>query len=190
MVKKDTTFGDEKRRRRIHQLLFNTVYRRKNGRWRGEYLKKYNLLDYCGNHVWFEPRHIPEDAKLVRIHNNVTIAYNVEFITHDIFSETFNEIEKYKNLGLKHHYGTIEIYDNVCIGGGCIITPNTVIGPNAIVAAGSVVTKDVPEGVIVGGNPAKIIGSVEELVNKRINEPYFEGSWNQKLQDWINFYWK
>lgn len=118
MVKKDTTFGDEKRRRRIHQLLFNTVYRRKNGRWRGEYLKKYNLLDYCGNHVWFEPRHIPEDAKLVRIHNNVTIAYNVEFITHDIFSETFNEIEKYKNLGLKHHYGTIEIYDNVCIGGG------------------------------------------------------------------------
>lgn len=75
-------------------------------------------------------------------------------------------------------------------GGGCIITPNTVIGPNAIVAAGSVVTKDVPEGVIVGGNPANIIGRVEELVNKRINEPFFEGSWNENLQDWINFYWK
>lgn len=125
----------------------------------------------------------------MRIHNNVTIAYNVEFITHDIFSETFNEIENYKNLGLKHHYGTIEIFDNVCIG-GCTITFNTVIGPNVIVAAGSVATKDVPAGVIVGGNPAKIIGSVEELVNKRINELYFEGSWNQNLQDWINFYWK
>lgn len=75
-------------------------------------------------------------------------------------------------------------------GGGCIITPNTVIGSNSIVAAGSVVTKDVPEGVIVGGNPAKIIGKVEDLINKRINEPFFEGSWNQNLQEWIDYYWK
>lgn len=74
--------------------------------------------------------------------------------------------------------------------GGCIITPNTVIGSNSIVAAGSVVTKDVPEGVIVGGNPAKIIGKVEDLINKRINEPFFEGSWNQNLQEWIDYYWK
>ena len=74
-------------------------------------------------------------------------------------------------------------------GGGCIITPNTVIGSNSIVAAGSVVTKDVPEGVIVGGNPAKIIGKVEDLINKRINEPFFEGSWNQNLQEWIDYYW-
>ena len=78
----------------------------------------------------------------------------------------------------------------MCASGGCIITPNTVIGSNSIVAAGSVVTKDVPEGVIVGGNPAKIIGKVEDLINKRINEPFFEGSWNQNLQEWINHYWK
>ena len=28
------------------------------------------------------------------------------------------------------------------------------------------------------------------LINKRINEPFFEGSWNQNLQEWINHYWK
>lgn len=41
------------------------------------------------------------------------------------------------------------------------------IGNNVVVAAGSVVTKDVPDGVIVGGNPAKIIGSFENLKEKR-----------------------
>jgi len=38
---------------------------------------------------------------------------------------------------------------------------NVKIGPNAIVAAGSVVTKDVPEGCVVGGNPAKVIGNMK-----------------------------
>lgn len=37
------------------------------------------------------------------------------------------------------------------------------IGPNAIVAAGSVVVKDVPEGTVVGGNPARVIGSFGTL---------------------------
>lgn len=41
------------------------------------------------------------------------------------------------------------------------------IGPNAIVAAGSVVTKDVPEGSVVGGNPAKVISTVEKVARKR-----------------------
>lgn len=41
------------------------------------------------------------------------------------------------------------------------------IGPNAIVAANSVVTKDIPEGVVVGGNPAKVIGSYDAIMKKR-----------------------
>ena len=41
------------------------------------------------------------------------------------------------------------------------------IGPNAIVAAGSLVAKDVPEDSVVGGNPAKVIGSFGELKRKR-----------------------
>lgn len=50
----------------------------------------------------------------------------------------------------------IEIGDNVWIGGGAIICPGVKIGKNTTVAAGSVVTKDIPENILVGGNPCRI----------------------------------
>jgi len=43
---------------------------------------------------------------------------------------------------------------------------STKIGPKAIVASGSVVTKDVPEGAILGGNPARVIGKFNDLKSK------------------------
>jgi acetyltransferase-like isoleucine patch superfamily enzyme len=48
------------------------------------------------------------------------------------------------------------------IGSGSTILANVVIGENAIVGAGSVVTKDVPANTIVAGNPAKILRSIPE----------------------------
>ncbi len=46
------------------------------------------------------------------------------------------------------------------IGGGSVLLPGITIGANALVGAGSVVTKDVPDGAIVAGNPARVIGMV------------------------------
>src|SRR5690606_21034631 len=48
---------------------------------------------------------------------------------------------------------------NCSIGTGAIVLPGVTIGDGSVVAAGAVVTKDVPSGVIVAGNPAKIIKS-------------------------------
>lgn len=51
----------------------------------------------------------------------------------------------------------VTIGNNVWLGGNSVIAPGVAIGHNAVVAAGSVVVKDVPDNAVVGGNPAKII---------------------------------
>lgn len=58
----------------------------------------------------------------------------------------------------------ITIGDDVWIGGNCTILPGVNIGNNVVVAAGAVVTKDVPDNCVVGGVPAKIIKEIENDV--------------------------
>ena len=48
------------------------------------------------------------------------------------------------------------------VGGGCILLPGVCIGENAFVGAGSVVTKDVPDEMMVVGNPARVVGRVSD----------------------------
>ena len=56
----------------------------------------------------------------------------------------------------------VEIDDDVRIGGAAIICPGVRIGARAVIGAGSVVTKDIPEGVLAGGNPCRILREIEE----------------------------
>jgi acetyltransferase-like isoleucine patch superfamily enzyme len=48
------------------------------------------------------------------------------------------------------------------IGGGCVLCPGVTVGENALVGAGAVVTRDVPDRAIVAGNPAVPIGTVPD----------------------------
>lgn len=131
---------------------------------RHKWLRKHNIFGMFGDNVLYQPFKLPNEPKLIRIHNNVRIASGVTFYTHDVLHQMFSIIDKCEYRG--HSY-CIEIFDNCFIGGGSIITGNISIGPNAVVAAGSVVNKDVPPGAVVAGNPARVIGSFEELHQKR-----------------------
>ena len=55
----------------------------------------------------------------------------------------------------------VKIGNDVWIGGNCTILPGVTIGNNVVIAAGAVVTKDVPDNSIVGGVPAKVIKQIE-----------------------------
>ncbi len=55
----------------------------------------------------------------------------------------------------------VTIGDNVWIGGSVTICPGVKIGDNVVIGAGSTVTKDIPDNVVVGGNPARIIKQID-----------------------------
>lgn len=115
---------------------------------RANYLKKNKILKELGENCMFQSRNFPMDPEMIKIHDNVTVAANVTFVTHDAIRHTM--VKRFEEFFVPH-IGCIEVMDNVFIGLGSIILPNVRIGENAIIAAGSVVNKDVPANSIVGG---------------------------------------
>ena len=94
---------------------------------------------------------------LIDIGNNVTIAGNVTFVTHDNSSIKVNS--KKPNL-----FGYIHIGDNSFIGQGAILMYGVSLPNDCIVASGSVVVNSFSrDRIIVGGNPARIIGSWDDF---------------------------
>lgn len=79
-----------------------------------------------------------------------------------IYTATHPVDPKLRNSG--REYGKpVMIGDNVWLGGRSVVNPGVTIGNNVVVASGAVVTKDVPDNVVVGGNPARIIKKIETV---------------------------
>lgn len=96
------------------------------------------------------------DVAPVTIGDNVLFGPNVSLYTagHPIHPIS-------RNSG--YEYGiSITIGDNVWLGGNVVVTPGVTIGENSVVAAGSVVVKDIPANVVVAGNPCKVIREIRD----------------------------
>ncbi len=100
---------------------------------------------------------------LIQIGNNVTFSNNVQLITHD--SSLYDFIHRTK-------LGMIIIDDWVFIGARTLILPGVHIGEGAIVAAGSLVTKNIPSMEVWGGYPAKKLCNRLELEEKFLSNEY------------------
>lgn len=98
-----------------------------------------------------------QDQGGITIGDGALIGHNVVLATlnHDFLPQKRSTL----------HPAPIVIGENVWIGANVTIVPGVTIGNGSIIAAGAVVTKDVPENVVVGGVPAKIIKvlNIEEM---------------------------
>ncbi len=96
------------------------------------------------------------DGAKVKFGDNVFIAPNCGFYTagHPLDSER-------RNLGLEYAY-PITVGNNVWFGAGVHVMPGVTIGDNSVIAAGSVVTKDIPDNVLAGGVPCKVIREITD----------------------------
>jgi acetyltransferase-like isoleucine patch superfamily enzyme len=102
---------------------------------------------------------------LVSIGDETLIAPGVAFITHDAGTWVFR-----KEYPLAGRFGRITVGSRVYIGLQAIILPGVTIGDRSVVAAGAVVTKDVPPGTVVAGVPAKAISTIDEYARSTLEE--------------------
>jgi len=122
-------------------------------------LKKWvNLGLHVGKNVFFgDDVIIDKDFPwLITIKDDCTITSRVIILAHDASTKKYINYSKIK---------PVIIGEKTFIGMGSIILPGVTVGKQVIIGAGSVVTNDIPDNAIVAGNPAKIIGNVEDYIN-------------------------
>ena len=103
-----------------------------------------------------------KEGYLIKIGNYCRIARNTVFFTHGgLYS-----LRYLYNEPNVDYFGKIEIGDYVSIEEDCKILPGVKIGNNVIVGAGSIVTKSIPDGWMVAGNPCKHVGYTDEWYHK------------------------
>lgn len=110
-----------------------------------------------GNHTAFALMVMPDVMfpEKISVGYNSVIGYNTTILAHEYL------IKEYR-------IGKVVIGDGVLIGANTTILPGITIGNDAVVSAGTLVHKDVPEGSFVGGNPMQLIYTKEEM-DKRNN---------------------
>lgn len=137
-----------------------------NGYKRADYARKKGIFAEVGQHCKL-PMAVPLYPELVRIHNNVVMHRSVKLVTHDGTNAFLDHIPDSHQFKHNELLCPIEIMDNVSIGMDTVILGNVCIGPNAIINAGSVVTRDVPPNSVVGGVPAEVVGAFDKYVKLR-----------------------
>ncbi len=96
------------------------------------------------------------DTNWITIGNNVKIGPRVNLLT------AGHPIDASVRISLLEFSQPIVIGDNTWLGGNVTVLPGVTIGKNSVIGAGAVVTKDIPDGVVAVGNPARVMRAITQ----------------------------
>lgn len=163
----ETSAGEEAKREQLLAGLFQSV-------GAGAYVEPPFRCDYgsnisVGENFYANFDCVMLDVARIKIGNNVFLGPRVNIYTacHPIYAPV-------RNAGLEYAK-EVWIGDDVWIGGNVTINPGVHIGNNVVIGAGSVVTGDIPDGVVAAGNPCRIIRRISES-----DKVY----WEEKKAEW------
>lgn len=119
---------------------------------------------------------------LISLGRGTTISFDACFLAHDysIDKELYNQTGEHGLI-----VGRIEIGRNCFIGARAMLLPGTKLGDGCIVGANAVVKGSYPPGSVLAGNPARLLGSVENLVERHIEKgdiSFWRGSNGNELE--------
>lgn len=156
-------------RARARDLLWNlNATRESDAAVRGHILKE--LFGSAGAGVWLQPPFYCDYGANIHLGEKVYFNFNCVLLdvceirigdrtlfgpAVQIYAATHpldSELRKTRELGKP-----VRIGSDVWVGGGAIITPGVTIGDRTVIGAGSVVTKDIPAGVLAVGNPCRVV---------------------------------
>ncbi|HEQ98419.1 MAG TPA: acyltransferase [candidate division Zixibacteria bacterium] len=135
-------------RRRIN------IYRKK--RW-WENLRKHGMEIGKGVNLPFSTAIDVSHCFLISIGDNCGFGDECMILAHDAMPNEYLDATR---------IGRVKIHESCHIGARTLILPGVEIGPRSIVGANSVVAKDIPPDSVAAGNPARVICSMEEYLNK------------------------
>lgn len=164
-----TSYGDFKKREELIRAIFKQVG--KNACINKPFHCDYGCHISVGDYFFANFNCMMLDVAPITIGNHVFLAPNVSIFTagHPISAKIRQDDLEY---GLP-----VVIGNDVWIGGNCVINPGVTIGSNVVIGSGSVVTKDIPSGVIAAGNPCRVIRVIDEQEEKK---------WALKAEEFYN----
>lgn len=99
---------------------------------------------------------------LVSIGSHVTVSHDVDFITHDGGLRVVRR--QYPEAYL---YGRIQVADHCFLGAHSVLLPGARVGVGSVIGSGSIVTGEIPPGVVAIGAPAKPVKTVEDYIQEK-----------------------